>query len=224
MKRLTILLIVLFTLVSGINEIAYAHRAVFCSNMGDMENAVLIDDPLVSHAVYGTIDDEKHVDFIKFNAREGDPLYIEVSVPMVEGSKDFKPSFALISKDLPSSKETLPFSVPEGWGYMAFNESIGGDEYFEPLTQTYYIRRQRVQLLAPATGEYYISVYSPENKAGKYSLVIGQMEKFQLMDVISFPYIWFKIKYWFNPVKAVSTLIVLLVAILGIIYYIRRKR
>lgn len=206
-----------------LNVLAYGHIPVFSKNV-TIQNAVTIKDPQVSYAVYGNLKEEGQVDYLKFFVKKGDPIYIELAVPMLKDEENFMPSFALIGKGLPQQNISAPFTVPSGCGFAIFNSQKKYNTYFETYTQTIYSVRQEIRMKSPATGEFYIAVYSPQGKEGKYLVAIGEKDKFNIIDVMMFPYLWLKVKYWFNPARAVSIVIVLALLITGIIYYIRKKR
>lgn len=223
-KRYLLLLTdVYITVTIILSVLAYAHIPVFSKNV-TIQNAVTIKDSQASYAVYGNLKEEGQVDYIRFYAKKGDPVYIELAVPMLKDEENFMPSFALIGKGMPESNNVMPFTVPDDCGFAIFNSGKKYGTYFEPYTQTIYIVRQEIRMKSPSTGEFYIAAYSPQGKEGKYLIAIGEKDKFNFMDVLIFPYLWLKVKYWFNPARAISIVIVLALVITGIIYYIRKKK
>lgn len=223
MKRFALSFILASTFIINFNSIrAFAHIPVFSKSI-NINNAVSIKDPQVSYAVYGEIKERGQVDYIKFFAKQGDPIYIEISVPNIDDNDKFTPSFALIAKGLPSYDRNVPFSIPDKFGYAIFNSYSNSDKSYEPFTQTSYIMRQKIKMLAPNTGEYYIAVYSPEKAVGKYCIAVGEKDRFKVLDIIMFPILWLKVKFWYNPLRAISILIVLSAIVMGIIYCIKQK-
>jgi hypothetical protein len=202
----------------------YAHIPVFSSNIDSLSRAVFIEDPLVSHTIYGKLDEEGQVDYVKFNASKGDILYVEMTLPAIGGNEGFKPSFAVIGRGLPNTRVKTDFTLPDTYGFALFNSGYDNEKLYEPYTQTSYIRRQNVRMVAPASGEYYIAIFSPENSSGKYCLNIGYKDKMNFLDVVMLPYSWYRVKYWFSPMRAIFTAVVLSAIIMGIIYYVRNKK
>lgn len=189
-----------------------------------IQNAIEIKDPQVSYAIYGNLKGEGRVDYIRYFAKKGDPIYIELAVPSFKDEENFMPSFAVIGEGMPANTGSAPFTVPEGCGFMIFNSERKYGTYFETYTQTTYTVRQEVRMKSPASGEYYLAVYSPEGSDGKYLLAIGEEDKFDIFDLLVFPYMWLKVKYWFSPIRAISIVLVLSSVITGIIYDIRNKK
>jgi hypothetical protein len=202
---------------------AYAHILVLSKDIDHISKAVLIDDPLVSHAVYGEIKEKRQVDYIKFNIKKGETLHIELSVPLIKGNMEFKPSVAVIGKGLPCNSNNTAFIVPEGYGFFILNSENKYKKAFEPFTQTSYLEKKRIQMLMPVTGECYLAVFSPEYDFGKYLVAIGDKEKLSIKDIAVFPILWYKVKYWFSPVRAVSIFLLLLTILMGIIYLIKGR-
>ena len=196
----------------------YAHKPIFETKDISFGKPITIKDHTISYAVYGSLERIDDVDFVKFYGKKGEPLFIQMTIPIIKGNEDFSPSFALMGKGIKGSDE-VPFDVPDDFGVIVVKPSP--KEYFyEKFTQTKYYIRQTLKGEIPEDGDYYVAVFSDGQK-GKYSLAVGEKEKFTILDWIKMPLIYIVVKYFFNPVATVITLII----IIAIIFYlIRRKR
>lgn len=223
MRRIAGIFTCAFIILTVFSIRVYAHIPVFSSNINSISRAVFIEDPIVSHTIYGKLDEEGQVDYVKFIANKGDILYVEMTLPAINGNTGFKPSFAVIGRGLPNTHINIAFTLPDTYGFALFNAGYDNEKLYEPYTQTSYIRKQSVRMIAPASGEYYIAIFSPENNKGKYSLNIGYKDKLNFSNTVMLPYYWYRVKYWFSPLRAIFILIVLSSVIMGIIYYVRNK-
>ncbi|MCX7904907.1 MAG: hypothetical protein N2486_10420 [Caloramator sp.] len=209
---MSLLFIVLFTCV------VFAHKPIFETRDTTFEKPIVVDEHTISYAIYGSLDRIDDVDFVKFYAKKKEPLFIQMTIPIIKGNEDFSPSFALIGKGI-KQKDKLPFDIPEGNGSIVIKPSP--KEYFyEKFTQTKYYIRQTIRGEIPEDGEYYVAVFSDGEK-GKYALAIGESEKFTVVDWLKMPFIYLAVKYFFNPFLTVAVI----GAIITLIFYlIKRKR
>lgn len=196
----------------------YAHKPIFETKDTMFEKPIVIKDHKISYAIYGSLYKIDDVDYAKFYAKKGDPLFVQMTIPIIKGNEDFSPSFALMGKGI-KGNDKVPFDVPDDFGVIVVKPSP--KEYFyEKFTQTKYYIRQTLRGEIPEEGEYYVAVFS-DGQRGKYSLALGEKEKFTLLDWIKMPLIYIIVKYFFNPI---ATILVLILIVLIIFYLVRRKR
>jgi hypothetical protein len=223
--------------------IAYAHKPldIHRGNL-NYESAQLIPDHTVSWAIYKELDNSP--DYYKFEARAGERFFSQMTIPKLEGLRDFTPSLALIGPDLASAKieshkesrvlASVPFSVPESMDAVAIDYAgqIPSPEFYEPFTQTTYWERQQVVVeKLPATGTYYLVVYD-HSPAGviegkkKYALAVGEREEFSALDIFTtLPAAWFKTKFFFGDyVVPTIAIAAMLAALAGAVYIVKRKK
>lgn len=170
-----------------------SHKPLFKS--GDISTpgrALTIPDPAVSWAVYASLDHVGEVDYYTFQAKASFPLYAQITIPAINGLQQYGPTLALIGPGLPAPTGATPFTPPSGGGvYIQPTANLGtADAFYEPFTQTNYWNRQTLQHSLPASGTYYLAVYTGASagvKIGKYVLAVGQREEFGFSDLLAFP-------------------------------------
>jgi hypothetical protein len=112
----------------------------------------------------------------------------------------------------------LPFAIPPGMRAIVvdYNGPIPSSEFYEPFTQTSYWERQEILINSlPSVGTYYLVVFdrSLVQDEGKYTLAVGEIEDFSLLDFFTIiPPGWLDTKFFFedyvSPTIAVSLLVV----------------
>lgn len=140
--------------------VAQAHQPSITEN-----NETLLTNPEVSKAYYGKLNGSPE-DYI-INATKSFDLYINVLVPDIEGQK--KDISAIIFKD----GEQLAFLNGQQYKWEKFYEPFGADTYW---------KGPEFKARAEA-GKYEISVQSTNNDS-KYSLAVGEIEKFGRVEGI----------------------------------------
>ncbi len=129
------------------------------------EVPVTVTQPEISKAYYSTLVDKAQVYLI--HAPQAFDLYVNVLVPDIEGQK--KDVSAVIVKD--GKQIAVLDGTTATW--KSFLEPFAHDKYF--MGPEY---RSHVE-----AGEYQIAVWSTNNDS-KYSLAIGEIEKFSFKDSI----------------------------------------
>ena len=100
------------------------------------------------------------------------------------------------------------------------------EDFFEPFTQTNYWGRQEINLNLPSAGTYYLLVWQPDGKAGKYVLDTGRAEVFGPGDLFRFPIWWVRVHIFFGhgPWLALAAALILLAVGLLVIRKRYRKK
>lgn len=213
---MTILVAILLaaTILDRFGQAVCAHKYVEVHRGATKANPVEIPDPQVSYAAYGNLTEEGQVDYFRFRAAEGDTIIAEILIPSIPRLDGFAPALSLIAPDDDDPTTT------KLW--------VGGDRetFFEPFTQTRYARRQQLEVTAPVDGEYYLAVHSPEGQTGKYVLSIGEKDVFSGDDVITLPYVWWKVRMFVEQqASTVAIVIILALAVAyGVFRILRRVR
>lgn len=115
-------------------------------------------------------------------------IYIELIVPVVnEYYTDFVPWYALIGPGLPKINQTVPFTVPEGYGGIIMENVEPGterDTFYEPFGGKSYYEGPILDKNVSEPGTYYIYCWDPYQMGGDYVLVVGKGEFFGPIDII----------------------------------------
>ncbi len=75
----------------------YAHKPLQAEpDNNRLLDAVLIPDHKVSYAIHQEINGPGEVDYYYFDAKEGEDLYVQMTIPKLTGLESFTPSIALI--------------------------------------------------------------------------------------------------------------------------------
>jgi hypothetical protein len=183
----------LLALLLAFPSSASAHRPVW----GEDQGITPIDSLSTSFAFYRELEaDQIHV--FSFEGKKGQTLHAGIQIPAIAGFENYAVSMAIFGPSFPKPKETqLPPNHPEDLGALIFPTQIGSD-FFEPFTQTRYWGRQKADLILPADGEYYIVVWNPEGKPGKYVMDSGSAEVFSPRDLFLFPIWWMRVHIFFG--------------------------
>ncbi|MGB4419287.1 MAG: hypothetical protein WBJ60_06365 [Bacillota bacterium] len=197
-----------FLILCSFGVPASAHKYIEAHKGATRQDPIEIPNHRISHAAYGVLTEEGQTDYFRFTAKKGDSIVAEMLIPDIPRMKEFTPAISLYE---PGSSSP---SVTQLW--------IGGEpeRFYEPFTQTQYLRRQRLRTVASADGEYLISVHSPNGQTGKYVLTIGDEDRFGLKDVLTFPYVWWKVRMFAE--KEASTATIAFAALLLVAYLVFR--
>ena len=191
-KHIIILLFAGALLMPG----ARAHR--YIANDGShtsAENALPIGDIDLSQVVYHEVTENTRQLWLSFEAEAGVEAKIQIGVPLIERYRDFRPAFALLGPGLPPV-DAVPFPIPEGYGGILyatdgiespviFNEEFTGTMSWQFDMQTYEL---------PETGLYYIVGFVPSEELGKFWIAPGTREFFGLGDILSLPWVIYRVR------------------------------
>jgi hypothetical protein len=227
--------------------VAFAHRPDEGNQIGTTE----IPDPNTSFAYYRELDETSAVHFYTFEAQAGQFFHAGINIPKIDSLEDYQVTLALLGPGLPglaaehdasqdtvhtslispnnSHNSALPVSqLPPGLdleqvGGLVIEHQLGED-FFEPFTQTNYWGRQELDLDLPETGQYYLVVWNPDEKPGKYVLDTGTREVFEPADLLRFPIWWLNTRLYFEQGPALIAFASFLgLGIVGVILYQRRR-
>ena len=160
------------------SSIAHAHQPFFEDEDTSVDSPMFVVDPSISTALYGTIDRAGDVDYFAFTALENSRVLVAITIPAIEGQKDFSPTMAVAGPGLP--KASLSKSV-----HLGEHNAHGAIEirptpprfFFEPFSRTSYWSRQREYIQIPRTATYMVAVWHDSKDAvGRYVLVVGERE------------------------------------------------
>jgi hypothetical protein len=121
--------------------------------------------------------------WLTFEGQKDQEIFLQIGVPVIDRLKDYRPTMALIGPGLPTGD--APFELPAGCGIEAFpTTEVAEPRYFEEHftgTDSWILRDVTVKL--PESRVYFAVAYSPDGKAGKLWVSIGQKEDFGLGDL-----------------------------------------
>lgn len=177
---------------------AYGHKLI--SHDGahtDFNSALQIPDHRISWAIYDDLG-AGGAKFYAFDAERGDSFYAGISVPKVDGLKEYSPSLFLVSPAGFENDPALPGTWPNAEKFPYMGE-FPGDEFYEPFGQVTYWERQEVRTHIPIDGKYFIAVADEKGRAGKYVLAVGTIEDFSGENLlVVLPMAWLETKLFVN--------------------------
>lgn len=187
MKHASLLWAILLVLAT--TTAALAHRPIFVEPRSNTTraNAIPISDHDISWAVYAQLSDAGEVNYYRFEGTRGARVQIEMLVPRSESARAFGFDVALIGKGFDVAR--VPFPLEAGEGAIVAPDSGHADArgFDEHITQTSYWYRQSLRAQLPANGTYWIAVYDPRGRTGKYVLAIGEREVWGAEDIVQMP-------------------------------------
>jgi len=223
MKKLVIPLLII-VLIS--TSPAYGHKLISNNDSHRiLEKALEIPDHTISWAIYEELG-KKDAKFYKFNAIHGESFYASIVIPKISGLENYSPTLALAGKGI-HENDKIPIQV-NGMGIKKteYRGDYPGREFYESFGQVTYWERQELKTTIPMDGEYYIIVFDEKNQSGKYSLAIGTVEDFSVVDIFTtLPKSWFETKIFVDDYLSIGILISILIGISIIpMYKIIQKR
>jgi hypothetical protein len=208
-----------------------ARQNLFVSDYTLKENqALTLDDPTLSRVVQGELG--SGVSLFSFTVTKGTDLEINLNVPRLPGLDNFRPALALFGPGLPkppaSELQGLPFNLPPEFG-LVLSQDDPSDKQERPhvdegYTQSGYWEGQRIGRDLPQDGTYYLAVFNPTKQEGKYALFIGDRNEVGVVQIISFPVLWLRLRFWFGQAWVVVLLVVVIAGLIGGIYFWRKRR
>jgi hypothetical protein len=191
------------------------------------ENAMHIPDHKISWVIYEALD-AYQTKFYSFEAKKGDPFYASIVIPKLDPLESYKPSLALAGEGIQIKNiGIIDAEFPPG-GIVVYDYDgiIPSKEFYEPFGQTTYWERQEIQISIPEDGTYYIMVFDIQGVSGKYSLAVGTIEDFSMIDFFTvLPAAWFETKLFYGDYFSLSIFFVILFGIPALIFLgIKRKK
>ena len=207
------ILFLFFIILVSLNP-AYGHKLISHDETHrNFESALKIPDHKVSWAIYENLG-ESEAKFYTFDANKGDSFYASIVVPKIEGLEEYSPTLVLMGDDNFEKKK------------INYEKNFPGNEFYEPFGQITYWERQELKTEIPVDGTYFLVVMDEKNQSGKYSLAIGTIEDFSLVDFFTIlPKAWIETKLFVNDYNSISLSILILIGLFAIpILMIFRKK
>ncbi|UCC93130.1 MAG: hypothetical protein JSW25_00150 [Thermoplasmata archaeon] len=211
-------LFIVFALVAGSGA---AHSPVDAEDGRSPETATEVEDPAKSWAIYGHLDGPGDVQYFSMDLDEGDRLYLSV----LSTEEDFVPDLVVMGPgwEVPANG-SLDLEVPEGYGWVLVEgEAEGAD--FEPFTPGSYYHVAVYDEEVEVAGTYYAAVVSEEGE-GPFSIAVGYLESFTLVEWLSLPVSLLGIYSWEGQGWALilgPALIVIVGGLVALLWFLRRQ-
>ncbi len=204
-KTLVKKILFLFFIVLVSSTPAYGHKLISHDDTHrNFESALKIPDHKISWAIYENLG-QNEAKFYTFEAQKGDSFYASIVIPKIEGLEEYSPTLVLVGDDNFQKKK------------ISYEKNFPGDEFYEPFGQITYWERQELRTDIPADGTYFIVVMDEKNQSGKYSLAIGTIEDFSLVDFFTIlPKAWIDTKLFVNDYDSIAISILILIGFVSV--------
>ncbi|MCQ8891843.1 MAG: hypothetical protein NQU41_00490 [Candidatus Methanosuratincola sp.] len=195
---------------------AAAHSPIIAGGNDSLDRAISIDDPAKSWAIFSRIPGGWTAQFYKFDMNEGERIYSVLQISPEAKESGFSPLIAIIGPGMPDPPEGLPFQVPEGSGVLVIEGVPADSASYEGFTPTVFFRVASYSSPAPATGTYYLAVFS--GIPGSYSLAIGYKEEFTPYEWVMIPINQILIYLWSGQSPLAVLAPMALVVMIGVLF------
>lgn len=225
-KRLTIVSLLSFFVLFYFVPVD-AHKPIQSDGTNlSYQNSLQIPDHKISWVIYEELDTFQSR-FYSFEAKQGDPFYASIVIPKLEPYEAYKPSLALVSESIQiQNTHNIDAELPPG-GIVVYDYDgeIPSKEFYEPFGQTTYWERQEIKISIPEDGTYYIVVFDSQGFAGKYSLAVGTIEDFSILDFFTvLPSAWFETKLFYGDYLSISIFFAILIGIPFLITFVVKRK
>jgi hypothetical protein len=206
---------------------ADAHKPIQSDGINlSFENALQLSDHKISWVIYEELEAFQSK-FYSFEAKQGDSFYASIVIPTLDRLESYKPSLALVGEgiqieNIPNIDAILPSG---GIVVYDYDGVIPSKEFYEPFGQTTYWDRQEIQISIPEDGTYYIVVFDEQGVPGKYSLAVGTIEDFSMIDFFTvLPSAWFETKLFFEDYFSLSIFFSFIFGIPALIIILKKRK
>ena len=195
----------LFFIVLASLTPAYGHKLISHDDTHrNFESALKIPDHKISWAIYENLG-QNEAKFYTFEAQKGDSFYASIVIPKIEGLEEYSPTLVLVGDDNFQKKK------------INYEKNFPGVEFYEPFGQITYWERQELKTDIPVDGTYFLVVIDEKNQSGKYSLAIGTIEDFSLVDFFTIlPKAWIDTKLFVNDYNSITLSVLILIGFLSL--------
>jgi hypothetical protein len=198
------------------------HSPILTGGNEGIENAVHIDDPLKSWALYGTFPDAGSVSYYAFSLEKGDRLWFSVFTPENDA---VYPEAVVIGPGIGSGGElSACVFVPENNGYIVIPGKFPDFPDYEPFTPAANYQWLKYEYIADVPGTYYIAMVNNGTGPGNYGLAVGYKEEFTLSEWVLIPLSIANVRIWEGSSPAFVVGFPLFIVWIGLLYLFRFKR
>ncbi|RBQ25590.1 MAG: hypothetical protein ALMCE001_01350 [Methanocorpusculum sp. MCE] len=209
-------------IILSLASCAAAHAPQIPGANEGIQNAVHIDDPLKSRALYGTFPNAGSVAYYQFTLETGDRLWFSVFTPEIGAAY---PKAVLIGPGIESSGE-IPAGVAslDNEGYLFIPGEVPPLPEYEPFTPAANYQWLEYEYIAEAPGTYFIAMVNSGTGPGSYGLAVGYKEEFTLPEWVMIPISIADIRIWEGNSPAFVIGFPLLIVMFGLVYLFRVKK
>jgi hypothetical protein len=198
-----------------------AHAPVDAEDGRSPGTATVVDDPSKSWAIYGHLDGPGDVWYFRMHLEQGERLYLSV----LSTEEEFVPDLVVMGPgwEVPTNG-SVDVEVPEGYGWIVVEGEAEGADY-EPFTPGSYYHVAIYDEEAEAAGTYYAAVVSVKGE-GPFSIAVGYLESFTLVEWLSLPISILGIYSWEGQAWAVilgPALLVVVGGVLALLWCLHRE-
>jgi hypothetical protein len=200
----------------------YAHSPLIPGNNEGLNSATSIQDPTKSWAIYGELHEGKEAQYYRFNINESQKIHISLLKSTDPDNRDFIPGFALMGPGLHGRGDLPPYvDVPAGANAIVISGVQPSLGTYEPFSASSFYSLADLEIDAPVSGTYYISVYE-SRRGGQYSLAVGDREAFSIREWVLIPIKLLSIYQWGGQSLFIIFLPVIAILAIGL-WVLRRK-
>jgi hypothetical protein len=216
--HIAITIVLSFLLLSGTT---LGHSPVEPEDGESLETATHVEDPSKSWAIYGRLEGGGDAWYFKMDLDAGDRLYLS----LLSTEEDFVPDLVVMGPgwERPSSS-SIDVDVPQEYGWIEI-EGEATEAEFEPFTPGSYYHVVVFDEEVDVAGTYYVAVHT-EGGSGPFSLAVGYLETFTIMEWLSLPVSLIGIYRWegqgWGTILA-PALVVIVAGLALIIWHARRE-
>jgi hypothetical protein len=209
----TILLLILILPVQ-------AHVPVSTADNNNINNAVIIDNPLKTYVFYGELHEAGDVAYYRIDLDPGDRLSVSL---MNAGLKNPVPDMVILSPGRLQQSDVPPgIDVPDGYGGEIIRGTQPMGAEYEPFGPAGIFTVARFSHTVALPGVYYIAVIGPANETA-YSLATGDREEFSATEWVMVPLNVIRTRLWEGQSVLDIFAPFLAVTVIGLIMVMRRE-
>jgi len=209
-------------IILSLASCAAAHAPQIPATNEGIQNAVHIDDPLKSWAIYGTFPNAGSVTYYEFTLERGDRLWFSVFTPDIGV---VHPEAVIIGPEIKNEGD-LPAGIVllENNGYIVIPGTKPDHPEYEPFTPAANYQWLKYEYIAEVPGTYYIAMVNNGTGPGSYGLAVGYKEEFSLSEWVMIPISIANIRIWEGNSQAFVIGFPLLIVVFGLVYLFRVKK
>jgi hypothetical protein len=219
MKKVVYLLILILFLTIFIPS-TLAHVPVESGDNDTLENALHVENPTKSWAIYDELEHGAEARYYKVELKKGERLKISVFTPEED---NFGPGIVVMGMNFPNETGVPDFvEIPEGYGAIVVPGERPEHAEYEPFTPSSSYRTAEFDETVNQSGVYYFAIFEPENH-GKFGVAIGYIESFSVKEWLLIPFDVINIHLWEGQNIGIILAPLIIIFITGKIFLFYRR-
>ena len=215
---LPVFFILLIFIVMPVN----AHVPISADNNNDLTNALSVEKPTKSYAIYGHLHEAGDGGYYEFILNDGDRMTLSLMTP---GFGAPVPDMIVMSPGTSGNIEALSLPVTVPLGYYA--EVIKGQKpvtaEYEPFSPAAIFNVASYTKNITQPGTYYVAVISSADET-QYSIAVGYLEEFSFSEWVLVPVNVINTHLWEGQSLIAILAPFLAIIILGLVLTARREQ